>query len=136
MLKSCVRSVLLAILLASHAAGEEPALPFSEIVPPEWITFEIVPKPTWEAMAAANPPAKWGEDLGKNPAKRDYIGLIGASITVQRLQALCQRFPEQREKRMAAYAEMAQIYQGQGFGDRRCYWAWKLVEEFPDRPER
>jgi len=137
MLRLLGKSALLVILLAAQAAAEEPSLPVDNVLPPEWTRFEITWKPTWDETMAVNPPGKWGEEIAKNPAKSQLVEQIGVRGRIEVLKALCARFPEQREKRLAAYGEIAQLYQrvGSPCEDCRIYWGWKLVKDFPDRPE-
>lgn len=128
---------LLGPFLCALALAADPAEPLPstlDALPPEWTALAIDWKPTWEETLAANNEAKWQEALAKDPALMHVRDVVVRLRKAKLLEELVRRFPQDRERCMKAYEEIAQNYAQAGSQDWRSYWGWRLARDFANDP--
>lgn len=127
--------LLVATCGAARAADPAEPLPSTlDALPAEWSAVAIDWKPTWEETLAANSEAKWQEELAKNPSLVQVKDVVIRLRRVKLLEELTKRFPQDRQRCIKAYEEIAQTYAQAGSQDWRSYWGWKLARDFANDP--
>ena len=135
MLNSLI-TLTVALTLAAGPVGPYQGQPPRQLhpidfIPPEWTQFNIIWKPTWDETHKANPEAVWHKEIRGNKALAHAAASILQLRRIALYQALMTRFPAEKAKHAAAYYQIASTYHGIGMHNRRSYWCWKLLKDFP-----
>ena len=119
-------------LLAGSVRADLGSPPKREIdfIPPEWTTFTIHWKSSWDQTLAANSERTWHTHLVANKSLRYAASQIVHLRKIRLLEAMLKRFPTDTVKHRDAYATIASSYGTLGLRWWAAETGWRMARAF------